>query len=45
MRGTVEVRLVTLKRLVRLRDMKPIAQTVVTYLITSNYTSNYLRGK
>ena len=42
MRGAVEVRSVILKRLVRLRDMKPIAPVaIVTHLITSNH----LRGE
>jgi hypothetical protein len=37
-RGAVEVRSVILKRLVRLRDMKPLAPVaVMAHLITSNH--------
>ena len=42
MRGAMEVRSVILKRLVRLRDVKHIAQAaIVAHLITSNH----LRGE
>ena len=40
-RGAVEVRSVILKRLVRLRDMKPLAPVaLMAHLITSNHLRN-----
>ncbi len=41
-RGAVEVMSVILKRLVRLRDMKPLAHVA---LMAHLITSNYLRSK